>query len=100
MSTRPDHWILCGGVSCAGAPEDALRLAASGNNKNLTIDVQGITKTLTGRVPPEFRDLILIAAYVLAGDQAFSRGTADDTNMGDKWRRRFHFVIGVERPDL
>jgi hypothetical protein len=100
MSTRPEHWILCGGASHADAPSDALRLAASGDSKNLTVDVQGITKALTGQVPPEFRDLILIAAYVFAADQAFSRGASDDTDMGDKWRRSFRFVIGVERPDL
>lgn len=100
MSTRPDSWILCGGATHADAPADALRLAASGDDKNLTVDVQGITKALTGQVPPEFRDLILIASYVFAGDQAFSRGTADDTDMGDKWRRNFRFVIGVECPDI
>ncbi len=100
MSTRPEHWILCGGASHAEAPADALRLAASGDSKNLTVDIQGITKALTGQVPPEFRDLILIAAYVFAADQAFSRGASDDTDMGDKWRRSFRFVIGVERPDL
>jgi len=100
MSTRPDRWILCGGASHPDAPADALRLTVAGDEKNLTVDVAGITSALTGRLTPELRDLVLIASYVLAADQAVPRGTADDTDLGDKWRRGFHFVIGVECPSL
>ena len=100
MSGGPERWILCGGASHVDAPEDAIRLSITGEDKNLTVDLAGITQALTGRVPPEFRDLIIIASYVLAADQAVKRGSADDTDMGEKWRRTFRFVIGVDRPDL
>jgi len=100
MTAPAEHWLLCGGASHKDAPDDALRLAVTGEDKNLTVDVAGITEALTGRVPPAFRDLILIASYVLAGDQAIDRGSPDDTDMGKKWRRSFRFVIGVEDPEL
>jgi len=100
MSASPERWILCGGASHPDAPDDAIALSVAGDDKNLTVDIAGITETLTGRVPPAFRDLILIASYVLAADQAVKRGDADDTDMGKKWRRTFRFVIGVECPDL
>lgn len=99
MNGRPEHWFLCGGATHADAPADAMRLAA-GEGQNLTVDVAGITSNLTGRLPPELRDLILIAAYVLAADQAVPRGTAEDTDMGERWRRDFRFVFGVDRPAL
>ena len=100
MTARREHWILCGGVSHPQAPKDAIRLAAAGDEKNLTVDVAGITEALTGQLPPAFRDLILVASYVLAADQAVSRGSADDTDMGKNWRRSFRIVVGVEEPNL
>lgn len=100
MTARQEHWILCDGATHPAAPVDAIRLACAGDGKNLTVDVAGITEALTGQLPPAFRDLILVASYVLAADQAVSRGSPDDADMGKNWRRNFRIVVGVEEPTL
>ncbi len=98
--TPAEHWILCGGATHSDAPADALRLAVGGLERNLTVDIAGISEKLTGRVPPAFKDLIRIAAYVLAADSAVSRGDRHDADLNARWYRRFRFVVAVECPDL
>jgi 7-cyano-7-deazaguanine synthase in queuosine biosynthesis len=101
VTTPPaERWILCGGVTHPDAPEDALHLAVGGPEKNLTVDIAGVSDSLTGRVPPSFKDLLRIAAYVLAADSAVQRGDRQDADLNAKWHRRFRFIIGVECPDL
>ena len=100
MSTCAEQWFLCGGAIHPDAPQDALRLAVAGPDKNLTVDVAGISQKLTGQVPPAFRDLILLASYVLAADSAVSRGDRHDADLNAKWHRRFRFVVGVQCIDL
>ncbi|MCA9631270.1 MAG: 7-cyano-7-deazaguanine synthase, partial [Myxococcales bacterium] len=55
-----------------------------------------LDRQLMTRVPSRFRDLIRIASYVLAADQAVKRGEEDTVDLGDRWRRDFKFVVGVE----
>lgn len=100
MTLPAEHWVLCGGVDHPDAPADALRVASAGPDKNLTVDIAGISEKLTGRVPPAFKDLILLASYVLAADSAFKRGDRHDADLNAKWHRRFRFVVGVECLDL
>lgn len=100
MTLPAEHWVLCGGVQHPDAPEEAQRLAVGGPDKNLTVDIAGISQKLTGRVSPAFRDLIRIASYVLAADSAVERGDRNDADLNAKWYRRFRFVVGVECPEL
>ena len=100
MSAPAEHWVLCGGAAHARAPADALRLAVSGPAANLKVDVGGISEKLIGEVPPQFKDLLLIASYVLAADSATSRGDRHGADLNRRWHRRFRFVIAVERPQF
>ncbi len=99
MTVAAPTWVLCGEVTHPKAPADALELSL-GAGGNLSVDISGIDKTLTGKVPAEFRDLIRIATYVLAADSAIRRGKPEDADLGESWHRRFHFVVGVERPKV
>ena len=99
-SSAGERWILCGGANHASASEDALRLAVSGPDANLTVDIEGLASNLIANIPPVMKDLVRVASYVIAADQAFPRGDADRIDLGDKWRRDLHFVVAVEEPDL
>ncbi len=99
-SSAGERWILCGGANHASAPEDALRLAVSGPDANLTVDIEGLASNLIANIPPVMKDLVRVASYVIAADQAFPRGDADRIDLGDNWRRDLHFVVAVEEPDL
>lgn len=91
---RSQTYVACGsGVH--GAPEGALCLQLNGE-PNLKVDISGLDRQLMTRVPSRFRDLIRIASYVLAADQAVKRGDEDTVDLGDRWRRDFKFVVGVE----
>ncbi len=99
-SSAGERWILCGGANHASAPEHALRLAVSGPDANLTVDIEGLASNLIVNIPPVMKDLVRVASYVIAADQAFPRGDADRIDLGDNWRRDLHFVVAVEEPDL
>jgi hypothetical protein len=45
-------------------------------------------------------DLLELASYVYAADQAISRGREDELDYGDKWRRQMRFEVPVRRPDI
>jgi hypothetical protein len=66
----------------------------------MTVDIAGVSRTLTGRLGAEFTDLIRIAAFVLGADGAVSRGKLDDADGGQNWQRHFHFVVAVETPSF
>lgn len=100
MSRPHEHWFLCGGVDHPDAPEDAVRLSASGPEKNISVDIGGICEKLTGQLTPEFRDLLLIASYVQAADAAVLRGDRREPDLNENWHRHFHFAMGVDRPDF
>jgi hypothetical protein len=46
-------------------------------------------------VPIRLRDLLDIATYVFAADQATVRGGNDVETFGSNWRRHFRFVVPV-----
>lgn len=93
--SRTQLHVACGSA-VHSAPGGALCLQLHGSSPNLKIDINGIDRALMARVPDRFRDLIRIASYVLAADQAYGRGGEDAVDLGDSWRRDFKFVIGVE----
>ena len=59
-------------------------------------DLHGL---LRANLRPELLDLLEVAAYVSAADQSAPRSDRAH-DLGDGWRRRFHFRVPVRRPDL
>jgi len=99
--TAPSEvWVLCDDVTHKDAPVDALRISLGGSGQSMTVEIEGIVSTLTGRLRPQFTDLIRIAALVLGADGAVSRGRTTDDDSGDRWTRRFRVVVGVDDPEL
>jgi hypothetical protein len=94
--------VLCNGATRDDkslAPERSwveLKLDASGNNKNVNLRIEDLTKVAVGRLPDRIHDLLEIAAYVFSADCAVSRGTGwVEQNSKEAWERKFHFAIAV-----
>jgi hypothetical protein len=69
----PERLVLCGGAQRPGG-DSTLRLALSGHSQNIVLKLEDIGKKLVTNVPGLLIDLIEIAAYVHAADQATRRG--------------------------
>lgn len=100
MTAPSEVWVLCDDATHKDAPADALRLSLGASGQSMTVEIDGIVSTLTGRLRPQFTDLIRIAALVLGADGAVSRGRTTDDDSGDRWTRRFRVVVGVDDPAL
>ena len=101
MSARPPVWVLCGGATWQAAPEDALRInIGPGDGREIGVHIDGLEDVMTGRLPDRLRDLICIAAFVLAADCGTRRGTEKSADDGLSWRRDFRFVIPVVEPEF
>ena len=93
--------VLCGGANAGSSGmTKALRLALSGPNENITLEIDDISRRMLADVPPVLTDLLEIAAYVYCADQLVSRGGATMRNLGADWRRDLRFVIPVREPEL
>ena len=79
---------------------ERLVLKLTGDDANITLKLRDITRRLLADIPHLLEDLLEIAAYVLSADAATDRGDPALPDMGDDWRRRFHFVIPVRRPEV
>jgi 7-cyano-7-deazaguanine synthase in queuosine biosynthesis len=88
--------VLCGGASHNEASPDALRLhTGDADGHALSIKIEGLEERLAVELTPRFKDLIRIAAYVLAADCATTRGSENAVDLGATWRRDFRFVVPV-----
>ncbi|MBN9517037.1 hypothetical protein J0H58_00735, partial [bacterium] len=101
----PDpHLVLCGGLPAARAPRAwraADRLALDigpGDAVHLPLD-RLAARARTG-LSDVSADLLAVAAYVFAADQAVTRGGTAGVDYGDAWRRRFRLEVPVRRPDV
>jgi 7-cyano-7-deazaguanine synthase in queuosine biosynthesis len=77
---------------------DALHLdvnAPPGSSNRVNLRLEDLSRPLADVIPDQLVDLLEIAAYVYCADQFTSRGTNLMTDMGVRWRRRFHFRIPV-----
>src|SRR5262245_21304093 len=95
--------VLCGDVAHARLPisdPGLLCLHTSGPNPNVWLRLTDLARPMWRNIPPRMLDLIDIATYVYAADQAVSRGEDGDADFGDKWRRRLFFRIAVRQPDF
>lgn len=92
--------VRCGGVSAkqAPAPGKALELDLQGPRANVFLKVAAISQAMAANVPPLLLDLLEVAAYVYAADQAAGRGGPADS--GERWRRNFRFHIPVRKPEV
>ncbi len=101
MSERGATWVLCGGAARPGTPDDALRInIGPGDGHEIDVQIEGIEERLSGQLPDRLRDLVCIAAYVLAADCGVRRGTEATADDGLSWRRDFRFVIPVAEPEF
>ena len=95
--------VLCGGArpsvqSQRGEVDSRpLRLDLHASKPNVFLKIANISEAMLQNVPAVLLDLLEIAVYVLAADQATSRGGTTDA--GERWRRRFEFHIPVRNPD-
>ncbi len=100
-----ERLILCGGVPDRPTAPGAGRpvsLHIYGNAPNVRVGLEDIRRTLWKPLDPVFRDLLEVAAYVFAADQATTRangGRVDGPEIGAGWRRNLRFVIPVMEPD-
>lgn len=93
--------ILCGGLSKPrGSPQEKpIHLDLWGDNRNVDLKIKDISQRLTANIPSRLADLLEVAAYVYAADQATTRGGDGARNLGANWRRNFEFHIPVREPD-
>lgn len=94
------RYVICGDATVIPPPEceaEALRLHLYGNDDDhkITLQIDDIRRQMYKEVPARFHDLLEIATYVYAADQATARGKRDVETFGSSWRRRFHFVVPV-----
>lgn len=101
-----ERLILCGGVPLPRAVPAGLRpveLHIYGSAPNVYVRFEDLRRQLWKPLTPVFRDLLEVAAYVFAADQAVTRadgGRLDGDEVGAGWRRSLRFRIPVRQPDL
>lgn len=98
-----DRIIYCGGITRGRTPAGAdaplsLNLWGQNGPANVWLTMENIRRGLWKNVPQRFEDLLEIATYVYAGDQATVRGEKDVDTFGASWRRNFEFHIPVREP--
>jgi hypothetical protein len=95
-----ERYIICGDAKAtvpAESEADALQLHLYGveDEHKITLQIDDIRTQMYKEVPARFHDLLDIATYVFAADQAIERGAKDVETFGGNWRRRLHFVVPV-----
>lgn len=101
----PEHLIVCGPPGTAGGRRsarraNAVRLDTTPRTGNVNLRLQDIAVKMVTDLPPVAEDLIELAAYVYAADQASERGDLTRFDYGLAWRRRFRFEVPVRCPDV
>jgi hypothetical protein len=69
-----------------------------GPGRNVYLTIEDMLQGIYTEVPPAFLDLLDVATYVYAADQAVARTGGDDSQ--PNWRRNFLFRVPVRAPDL
>src|SRR4051812_345348 len=98
------HLVLCGESTKAPAKgwSDAptLVLKFGPNKSDVHLKIEHLSRRLCSNLLPQAVDLVEIAAYVYAADQAIGRGGTKTFEYGCKWRRHVRFEIPVRKPDF
>jgi len=100
-----ERYIICGDATATMPAEcevDALRLHLYGadDDHKVTLRMDDIRRQMYKDVPTRFRDLLEIATYVFAADQAIGRGARDVETFGCSWRRHLRFMVPVGDVDF
>jgi len=97
-----DHIILCGGAPAPrrANPDSIVRLDLGGDEPNVDLEIDNISRRLSTDVPDILTDLVEIASYVYCADQAVTRGGEGVLAFGAQWRRSFIFHIPVRQPSI
>ena len=92
--------VLCGGAKAPNRQvSEKLHLDLSGQNANISLRIEDISRRMIADVPDVVTDLLEVATYVYGADQLIRRGGNAMQALGADWRRRFNFVIPVRDPD-
>ena len=99
------HVILCGGtkLSARGGAWKSItpiNLVLGTGVHDVHLCLHDLTRAMTANLPDEHTDLLEIAAFIYAADQAMSRGGKVEFEYGLKWRRHLWFEIPVRKPDF
>ena len=94
--------IYCGPLTASQKQADraVVCLNTFGANQNVNLKIADIHQRLGANMRDELFDLLEIAVYVFAADQACSRGGQGVTDYGQGWHRTLHFHIPVRVPEL
>jgi 7-cyano-7-deazaguanine synthase in queuosine biosynthesis len=95
--------LLCGAAAGRGLPAPARnvrRLLRFGPHANVFLHVEDLRRAIGADLPEAFLDLLDVAAYVYAADQAVARGGDTGADWGAGWRRALQFAIPVRLPEL
>ncbi|WCJ60323.1 7-cyano-7-deazaguanine synthase [Fontisphaera persica] len=84
----------------AATPTLALNLWDTHGGKNINLRIEDLNEKLWRDIPPQFQDLLEMAAYVYCCDQTAIRGQHEVDSFGGHWKRRFHFHVPVRVPEL
>lgn len=100
-----ERYIICGNAAGHGPAEhqaEALRLHLYGDEDEhkVKLEINDIRESMYKEVPARLHDLLDIATYVFAADQAVERGVKDVETFGGGWRRRLHFTVPVSDLDF
>ena len=88
---RTDNVIICGGLTApAKAKEEdiiRLHLLHGPPEEKVNLRIEALPQSVSCSLPPVYHDLIEIAAYVYAADQAVRRSCQDTDTFGAQWRQ-------------
>lgn len=92
----PEITVHGGAERPARSREHDLYLRLEGPAANVRLEFDDLQDRFWRVIPPRWVDLLHIACYVFAADQAMSRGSsAAVEDLGRSWRRSFRFRIPV-----
>jgi hypothetical protein len=99
------HLVLCGRISAPKLSRDwqnapVLRLHIGEGRNDVHLRLEHLSQRLCANLPEVAIDLLEIAAYVYAADQAITRGGRVEIEYGERWRRHLRFEIPVRRLDV
>ncbi len=101
----PEHLVLCGGARLTSRQDTwrevkGLCLRLGDGRGDVHLRLEHLSRPLCANLPEVAVDLLELAAYVYAADQAVSRGGTRAFEYGARWRRHFRFEVPVRRPDI
>lgn len=94
--------IVCGGLPLARKERGvhAVRLKFGRGRNDVRLRLDRVSADLQTGLTDLTADLLEVAAYVYAADQAVTRGGTREFEYGDHWRRHLRFRIPVRCPQV